>query len=467
MAMNSVPARRIALALIAALGFFGSAHALTFSTIYKFCVSGSCASDEGTHPAAGVVVDSAGNVYGTTQLGGLHSYGTVFKLTPSGGGTYTRTTIYNFCSLTDCVDGGQPVAGLVLDDNGNLYGTTSSYGHFSSGQSGTVFKLHPTGGGSYAFTILHSFCAFANCADGRTPLSGLAYTPASPGALYDGTSALYGTTQNGGASTNNGVVYQLTPAMTGTAWNETVLYQFCPSTPCTDGDNPVAGVVSNGAGDTLYGVAGYGAFGSGVVYQLAKSGSTWSESVIYNFCDPNAPPACDDGKTPNANLLIDSDSGDLYGTTSVGGDSYTPNTDGSGIVFRLHNPGGCTSSGVVEWCQERLYSFCPDKTVCSDGFFPANGFALYRDSAGHLWGAANYGGANHVSGYNGGAVFKMTGTHLNAYHRMQSFCDPAISCGDGSDLFGGLAGDASGNLYGTTYAGGNSFGSGTVYKIVP
>lgn len=455
--------RRAGFAAIMMLGLLAPASAATFSTIYTFCAGGTCTSDEGSKPAAGVIVDSSGNIYGTTQLAGTNGYGTVFKLTPNVGGGYTRTTLYSFCSTTPitCTDGGQPQAGLIMDVHGNLYGTTARYGHASSGYYGTAFRLHPTAGGTYNYKVIYTFCSLTSCADGAKPVAGLTYAGASTGALYDGNSPLYGTTEVGG-SAGSGTVFELDPPPTGTNFSETVLFSFCVST-CTDGVNPTAGVVVDGSGN-LFGVAGWGAHGDGIVYELAKSGASWNESVVYNFCsDPGTLPVCHDGKSPGANLLIDSTSGDIYGTASVGGDAYTLTTDGAGVVYRLHNPNGCMTGAIVQWCQERLYSFCA-LTNCADGYWPSDGFALYQDSAGHLWGTSELGGANSFS--NGGVVFKLTGVHLNNYHVMYSFCATS-GCADGSDLHGGLSADSSGNLYGTTYSGGNSFNNGTVFKVVP
>ena len=322
--------RLIGLAAIAAVGFLAPAHALTFSTIYTFCAGGSCTSDEGTKPAAGVIVDASGNVFGTTQLGGANGYGTVFKLTPNGSGGYTRTTIYSFCSNTPttCTDGGQPEAGLILDVHGNLYGTTARYGHASSGYYGTAFRLHPTAGGTYNYKVIYTFCSSTGCADGARPRAGLTYAGASTGALYDGTSPLYGTTYIGG-SAGNGTVFELDPPPTGTNFSETVLHNFCTGAGCLDGANPAAGVVVDGSGN-LFGTAGYGLNGAGVVYEMTKSGAVWNQSAIYTFC-PTPVSGCPDGKSPTANLLVDGTTGDLYGTTSVGGDTYSPTTQPFGL----------------------------------------------------------------------------------------------------------------------------------------
>jgi uncharacterized repeat protein (TIGR03803 family) len=157
-----------------------------------------------------------GNLYGTTQYGGAHAAGTIFKITPAG--TLTNPPLYSFCTKTGCADGYYPYAGLVLATNGNFYGTTSNGGAHGYG---TGFKITPTG----TLTTLHSFAG----ADGADPVAG----------LVQGTDGnFYGTTHSGGAE-GLGTVFKMTPA--GTLTNPP-LYSFCPKWPsCTDGVYPWAG----------------------------------------------------------------------------------------------------------------------------------------------------------------------------------------------------------------------------------
>jgi uncharacterized repeat protein (TIGR03803 family) len=190
----------------------------------------------------------------------------------------TETVLHSFSGN----DGAQPIAGLIADGNGNLYGTTAKGG--ASG-NGVVFKLAP--GGTY--TVLYSFTGGS---DGRFPQAGL---------IADSSGNLYGTTQFGGA-TGNGVVFKLTPGGT-----ETVLYSFCHLPGCTDGAYPQAGLIADSSGN-LYGTTPYGgASNDGVVFKLASGGT---ETVLYSFLGGG------DGAFPGAALIADG-SGNLYGTTGL------------------------------------------------------------------------------------------------------------------------------------------------------
>jgi uncharacterized repeat protein (TIGR03803 family) len=169
------------------------------ATLYNFCSQAYCT--DGGEPQGSMVFDTNGNLYGTTNGGGAHGGGTVFMLTPS----TDETVLYNFCSQSGCVDGIGPVAGVVLDKRGNLYGTTSAggAGEFADGGGGTVFKLKPTG----EETVLYNFCSQTGCADGRSP---------SAAVVFDRSGNLYGTTYSGGASSGCyiygcGVVFKLAP----------------------------------------------------------------------------------------------------------------------------------------------------------------------------------------------------------------------------------------------------------------
>src|SRR5271157_153214 len=197
---------------------------------------------DGGHPAAGLVMDRAGNLYGTGQTGGANGQGTVFKLSPSG----AETLLYTFGSQSG--DGSYPFAGLVLDETGNLYGTTYSGG---ANGGGTVFKLAPTG----TETVLYSFGSRSG--DGSNPYAGL---------VFDNNGNLYGATYSGGAN-GGGTVFKLAP--TGT---ETVLYSF--GSRSRDGSKPWSGLVFDEKGN-LYGTThGGGAYGAGVVFEVNPAAVT-------------------------------------------------------------------------------------------------------------------------------------------------------------------------------------------------
>jgi hypothetical protein len=168
------------------------------------------------------------------------------------GGTAPSTkeqTLYDFCSQTNCVDGMLPIAGLIMDGAGNLYGTALGGVYDGAAGAGTVFQLTPTNTG-WSEKVPYSFCSESNCADGHFPIAGL---------IMDASGSLYGTTNGGGACTYNirgcGVVFQLRP--TGTGWSEQVLYNFCSQSNCVDGQGPNGGLIMDASGN-LYGTTAYG-----------------------------------------------------------------------------------------------------------------------------------------------------------------------------------------------------------------
>jgi uncharacterized repeat protein (TIGR03803 family) len=251
---------------------------------------------DGRGPLAGLVRDASGNLYGTTFGGGTSNLGVVFRLDP----IRTETVRYSFLGGTD---GWGPEAGLVRDSAGNLYGTTGGGG--ASGGYGTVFKLDPSG----IETVLY---AFAGGMDGINPQAGV---------VRDAWGNLYGTTSAGGDLTCNcGTVFKL-----DTAGTETVLYRFTG----TDGSVPVAGVVRDAKGN-LYGTTSRGgAFGYGTVFKLDKADAL---TVLHSFTRGA------DGATPNAGLVFDT-AGNLYGTASQGGAvlarSCRGPIHGCGVVFEI------------------------------------------------------------------------------------------------------------------------------------
>jgi uncharacterized repeat protein (TIGR03803 family) len=225
----------------------------TLTTLYNFCsqISKEICTD-GDSPDAGLVQGTNGNFYGTTAQGGANgsNAGTVFSITASG----TLTTLYSFCSQTNCTDGSSPQAGLVQGSDGNFYGTTFAGGANSDcsiGGCGTIFKITPSG----TLTTLYSFCAQSGCTDGFYPQAG----------LIQGTDGnFYGTTTQGGANGKNGTIFEITPS--GTL---ATLYSFCSQTNCTDGQNPQAALFQDTNG-TFYGTTyASGANGYGTVFNLS------------------------------------------------------------------------------------------------------------------------------------------------------------------------------------------------------
>lgn len=238
-------------------------------------------------PQDGVVRDSSGNLYGTTQNGGPDNAGTVFKVDPTG----KKTVLYSFTGSTD---GAYPMAGVVLDAKGNLYGTTFEGGLYDFGGYGTVFKVDPAG----TETVLYTFMG-SN--DGGTP---------DAGVIRDSRGNLYGTTNLGGTD-GAGTVFKV-----NASGQETVLYNF---TGGADGGFPLeASLVRDSAGN-LYGTTPQGGASSfGVVFKIDAAGK---ETVLHSFSGR-------DGKIPYGSLALDK-SGNLYGTTYEGG-AY-----GGGVVFKI------------------------------------------------------------------------------------------------------------------------------------
>jgi len=329
----------------------GAAWAQTETVLYSFCAQNDC--PDGANPAAPLVFDQKGNLYGTTPYGGEKNSGTIFKLTPDG----QETVLSSFCLQINCADGAQPSSGLLFDHKGNLYGTTVSGGDRFFG---TVFKLTPTG----VKKILYNFCEQNNCSDGNDPAGGL---------VFDQKGNLYGTTFEGGISCylGCGVVFKLTPQ-----GKETVLYRFCAETNCTDGEFPLGSMVIDKEGN-LYGTTYQGGANAyGTVFRLTPDGK---ETVLHSFGAPG------DGKFPEAGLVFDQ-AGNLYGTTYQGG------AHAYGTVFRLTPDGKETI----------LYSFCAREN-CADGEGPQAG--LVFDQKGSLYGTTLGGGIQLH-----GTVFKLTQT---------------------------------------------------------
>jgi uncharacterized repeat protein (TIGR03803 family) len=205
-----------------------------YKTLHKF----------GSKDAAGVkpndlIFDQAGNLYGTASGDGANDGGTVFKLTPNADGNWRESVLYSFCSRTMCGDGGVPLASLIFDQIGNLYGTAEMGG---ARGVGTVFQLVPNADGSWRESVLHSFRSRRNCGDGAFPQASL---------IFDQAGNLYGTTGSGGAHDNGGTVFNLTPNADG-SWRESVLYNFCSLKNCGDGKWPLASLIFDQAGN-LYG----------------------------------------------------------------------------------------------------------------------------------------------------------------------------------------------------------------------
>jgi uncharacterized repeat protein (TIGR03803 family) len=313
---------------------------------------------DGSFPFSVLVSDPAGNLYGTTLAGGsvCAICGTVFKLSKRGG-TWTETVLHSF----GFTDGANPFGKLLLDDDGNLYGTTNSGGDYSAG---TVYELSPPNRprGAWTEKVLYSFTGGS---DGAQPLSDV---------IRDAAGRLYGTTSAGGLGF--GVVFELRPGHKG--WTESAIYSF---TGANDGAVPYDGVAFDGRG-SLIGVASIGGDpscaggGCGTVYRLtppARPGGSWAENTLYAFTGGL------DGAQPLAKPIVDG-KGKLFGTASMDGVAY-PCYPSCGTVYELAPP---VYSGT--WTETTLYDFAGG----SDGSAPQASLVLGK--GGVLYGTTLSGG---------------------------------------------------------------------------
>jgi len=401
-------------ALIEALLLLASApltQAQTFKVIHDFT-----GGVDGSLPYAGLTMDRAGNLYGTTSSGGTADHGSVFRLKPSNG-TWVLNTLYSFDPLHK-EDGASPESRVVFGPDGSLYGTTT-YGGVSNCTNGcgTVYSLRPpqkvckSAQCSWTETILYEFTG-GN--DGGYPALG--------DLIFDSLRNIYGTTGRYGAS-DVGVVYELSPS--GSGWTQSVLLTFDRA----NGSYPQSGLLFDQAGN-LYGTASYGGqYTYGMALRLTPSALGWQQNVLHAFQGNG------DGIDPQGALISDS-AGSLYGTTAVGG------AQDLGTVFEL-SPSG---SG---WSYAILYNF-------TDQGAPQDTLAM--DAAGSLYGTT-YGNASGEYG----SVFRLSHSSGGwTYTNLYTFKGGH----DGAHPWGSVALDAAGNLYGTTPQGG-AYGAGAVWEITP
>jgi uncharacterized repeat protein (TIGR03803 family) len=397
-----------AVALLATAAWAASTPTLLYSFV---------GGTQGEYTDTELVVDSAGNLYGTSVQGGKYGSGTVFQVTPAG----VHTVLHHFMGGTD---GGEPYKGVTIGPDGNLYGTAVAGGSGScEGGCGVVYKL-TNSSGTWTQTVIHSF----NGSDGSGPGSPVA---------FDNHGTLYGTTPTGGAN-GVGVVYQLRPDGMG-GWVFKVIHDF---TGGADGAGGGAGRLLVTSGVALYGVCTTGgANGFGVVYEMFRQNGAWQFTTLYAFKDQP------DGYSPYGALVFDK-FGNLYGTTYYGG--ATPDPNDVGTVYKL-------SHGHGTWTESVLYSFKGG----ADGANPIS--SLVADAAGNLYGTTSAGGAASCSG-GCGVIFKMTaGPHgtwnESVVYRFPGQPRPGFA-------YNGMVGDSAGNFFGATVHGGKS-NDGAIYKFTP
>ena len=422
----------LTLAMMFPLTLSAAAASPQEQTLYRFHGTG-----DGENPQSTLIADSQGNLYGTNEFGGGSFYGTIFQLVPpKSGGAWTENTLYSFKNTGD---GARPTAGLVFDTAGNLFGTTSDS---AAGGYGEIFELSPPGnqGGAWTYQVLYAFRGetdgdvpngpmlidSAGNLFGSTASSVFELSPPGQGGgswtfillhdfhccTHDGWSAvgnlvrdpqgnLYGATLGGGyegnpncGSVGCGTVFEMSPpAKQGDPWTEQVIHYF--GIAKDDGIDPTAGLTLDGQGN-LYGTTYSGGIhGGGTAYKLTpQSGGTWTETVLHNFDYGFG------GGAPDATMILDS-AGNLYGTTIFGGNRciYNGGAYGCGVVFEL-SPG---TNGA--WTETVLYRFLIGIDTAKQ---PEAG--LLFDPHGNLYGTTAYGGYNACpgGGSNGcGTVFRI------------------------------------------------------------
>lgn len=419
MTKASSPSSNSFLVFLLALCLSPAAPAQTLNVMHNFGVS----TGDGDIPYSNLIMDPAGNLYGTTLGGGAKNYGTVFELSPNGSGGWNESVIWSF---NGAPDGATPHAPLVLDGAGNLYGTTTQGGLVNkqckgiapASGCGTIFELTPAGDGSWSETILYSFTGGA---DGSDPFAGPIrdqagnfYGAAAAGGTnnfgavfklsltsgewkettlhsfagksdgqtpdgiltFDSAGRLYGTTYAGG-SAGLGTVYQLTPSKSG-SWTEKTLHTFLGQAG-NDGAQTFFGVVVDKNGNVFGSTDSGGTYNYGTVFELTAANG-YASTILHNFNREGA-----DGTFPDG-VILDAH-GNLYGPTNGGG----ANGDGSGIIFRL-------SPGSNGWTEKVLYTF----QGSNEGVYPNT--SLLRDSSGNLYGTTIWGG--RAGDTNGGVAFE-------------------------------------------------------------
>jgi uncharacterized repeat protein (TIGR03803 family) len=368
---------------------------------------------DGANPYdAGVLVrDRAGNFYGTTYQGGSCGAGTVFELSSSG----KETVLHNFCLGSD---GGYPFGGVIVDGSGEVYGTTEGGG---PAMNGTVFKLKRGSNGVWTETMLHMFSG----TDGKGPFTGL---------VMDEAGNLYGTASEGGTEVAfGGVVFEI--AGSG-AYK--VLYDFCSLSHCSDGFLPMGGLTLDRQGN-LYGTTSEGgAHGQGTVFELSKSGKTWTETVLHHFAGGHS-----DGAFP------------LYGSLTLG--TRKVGSKRQSVVFGVTTGGGADDQGTAfemmnsstGWTFSLLHSF--DKR--GGGTSP---YGTLVNVKGKLFGTAAFGGRSCC-----GTLFELTQKDKAWIETvLYNFTGGA----DGGYPLSGVVADFNGSLYGVANIGGTGT-YGAVYRV--
>ena len=371
------------------------AESQTYKVIHNFTGIG----QDGATPYGGPILDEFGNLYGTTYLGGTYGSGMVYRLSPSGS-SWKGTSLYSFTGP----NGAGPAFGTLAIHDHALFGTTEGGVPF-----GTAFEVSEPCKNGCRGSVVHRF---GSGTDGAQPIGAV---------VFDAAGNLYGTTSLGGTY-GNGTVFEVTHSGV-----ESVIYNFNAT---GDPINPAAGVTVDAAGN-LYGTASLGgAYSNGAVYKLSHSTSGWNETVLYNFQNLN------DGANPVGGVILDK-AGNLYGGTFDGG------VNGGGTVYEL-------SPSAQGWTMTILYSFT--------GGYGGPYNKLTFDTKGNLYGATNGEGANGF-----GLVFKLTPTHSGwIFTDLYDF----VGGSEGGQPYGSVTVDGKGNVFGTAVLGGSD-NQGVVFELTP
>ena len=366
------------------------------------------AGDDGEALWSGVVVDADGNLFGTAAGGGAYGLGMVYELSPGEAGAWAESVPYSF-GASGANDGRYPYGPVTLGSGGILYGGTPEGGAHGKG---VAYSLTP-GVTGWTETILRSF-SFRDGVDGF-----------SSNLALDAEGNLFG----------RGGTFELSPSAEGWVFTQTCTWLFVCAVAEEDG-------TALGPGDRLLAAGVDGKYRVGNVYAVVPTPNGWKAGDLYDF--GGFP---DDGQIPAFGPLVADSAGNIYGVTRQGG-AYTCGNTGCGTIYKL------TRQANGSWQEAILYNFRPPWT--ETGYNPTAGVIL--DKGGNLYGTTGYGGPCDC-----GVVYQLL-HHQNdtwSYEALHTFTNT-----DGALPYSALTLDSHGNLFGTTVGGGPS-GGGVVYELSP
>jgi uncharacterized repeat protein (TIGR03803 family) len=422
----------LAAALALVLCCASAAWSQSFQTIYNFT-----GGTDGGFPIAGVVLDAQGNLYGDTLNGGgdcglQEACGVVFQLTHNNNGTWSENVLHNFEG--NGADGGNPTAPVAFDRHGNLYGASNCVQDCFFNTQGVLFQLLPQSNGPWRESILYNLQGDGCAPNSEYGTGGLVVCSVA----FDHTGRLFAQTVTGGTTGPDCVSFGCGQVLflgqvSVFSWYRIVLHDFMDGS--SDGRFP-EGLLAFDTSNNVYGTTGAGgSANAGTVYMLTPNHVTpgYRETLLHSFQGGSS-----DGANPTAGVVLDA-SGNVYGTTSEGGAA------GLGMVYIL------TPQSNGTWSETVLYSLQGG----NDAAMPNS--SLTFDAAGNLYGTAG-GGAD-----NQGTIFKLTSS---GSHWTESVFHTFTGALDGGNPYGGVTIDAAGNIYGTASRGGTG-NEGIVFEITP